>query len=110
VLIVGVEPAGSPVLSGGKPGHHIIEGIGAGFVPAILDRSVVDRIIPVGDEDAIQTARDLARKEGIMAGISSGAALWAGLRLAEDLGPGKKVVVLLPDSSERYMSTALFQE
>jgi cysteine synthase A len=110
VLIVGVEPAGSPVLSGGKPGHHVIEGIGAGFVPATLDRSILDRIITVTDEDAIETARELARKEGIMAGISSGAALWAGLQLARELGPGKKIVVLLPDSSERYMSTALFQE
>jgi cysteine synthase A len=109
-LVVGIEPAGSPVLSGGQPGTHGIQGIGAGFVPAILDRKVIDRIMTVTDEDAIQTAKDLAHKEGIMAGISSGAALWAGLQLAKELGPGKKIVVLLPDSSERYMSTALFRE
>ncbi|MCG7844444.1 MAG: cysteine synthase A, partial [Methanomassiliicoccales archaeon] len=110
VLIIGVEPAGSPVLSGGPPGTHAIQGIGAGFVPAILDINIIDRIITVRDEDAIETARELARKEGVMAGISSGAALWAGLQLARELGPGKKIVVLLPDSSERYMSTALFRE
>jgi cysteine synthase A len=110
IMIVGVEPAASPVLSGGQPGHHEIQGIGAGFVPAILDLNVIDRIIAVTDEDAIKTARDLSRKEGIMAGISSGAALWAGLQLAREMGRGKKIVVLLPDSSERYMSTSLFQE
>jgi cysteine synthase A len=110
VLIVGVEPAGSPVLSGGRAGTHRIQGIGAGFVPAILDRAVIDRIVPVTDEDAMETARELAKEEGIMAGISSGAALWAGLRLAKELGPGKKIVVLLPDSSERYMSTGLFRD
>jgi len=110
VLIVGVEPAGSPVLSGGEPGAHAIQGIGAGFVPATLDLDVVDRIMTVTDEDAIRTAKDLSRKEGIMAGISSGAAVWAALQLAKELGPGKKIVTILPDSSERYMSTALFQE
>ena len=110
VLVVGVEPAGSPVLSGGSPGAHGIQGIGAGFVPMVLDMKLVDRIITVTDEDAIETAKALSTKEGIMAGISSGAALWAGLQLAKELGRGKKVVVLLPDSSERYMSTALFRE
>ncbi len=110
ILITGVEPAGSPVLSGGKSGSHAIQGIGAGFIPKILDLSLVDRIVTVTDEDAVGTARELARKEGIMTGISSGAALWAGLRLAEELGTGKKIVVLFPDSSERYMSTALFRE
>lgn len=110
VLIVGVEPAGSPVLSGGRPGKHAIQGIGAGFVPSILDLKVVDRVVPVTDEDALRTARALARREGIMAGISSGAALWAGLRLSQELEGKRKIAVLLPDSSERYMSTALFQE
>lgn len=110
VMVVGVEPAGSPVLSGGSPGAHGIQGIGAGFVPKVLDMKLVDRIITVTDEDAIETAKALSTKEGIMAGISSGAALWAGLQMAKELGRGKKVVVLLPDSSERYMSTALFRE
>jgi len=110
VLVVGVEPASSPVLSGGSPGAHGIQGIGAGFVPKVLNMKLVDRIITVTDEDAIETAKALSTKEGIMAGISSGAALWAGLQLAKELGRGKKVVVLLPDSSERYMSTALFRE
>ncbi|TFG54776.1 MAG: pyridoxal-phosphate dependent enzyme, partial [Methanomassiliicoccus sp.] len=95
---------------GGSPGAHGIQGIGAGFVPMVLDMKLVDRIITVTDEDAIETAKALSTKEGIMAGISSGAALWAGLQLAKELGRGKKVVVLLPDSSERYMSTALFRE
>ncbi|MCX6650907.1 MAG: cysteine synthase A [Methanomassiliicoccales archaeon] len=110
VLIVGVEPAGSPVLSGGKVGTHEIQGIGAGFVPKVLDMKLVDRIITVSDEEAIDTARALSRQEGIMGGISSGAALFAGMKLANEIGRGKKIVVLLPDSSERYMSTALFRE
>jgi len=110
VTIVGVEPAGSPVLSGGAPGAHALQGIGAGFVPKILNMKLVDRIVTVTDEDAIETAKRLSREEGIMAGISSGAALWAGLQISKDIGRGKKIVVLLPDSSERYMSTALFRE
>lgn len=109
-LVVAVEPAASPVLSGGKPGPHGIQGIGAGFVPKVLDRSVIDRIITVTDDDAKRRARELAKKEGILAGISSGAALHAALRVAEDLGPGKKVVVVLPDLGERYLSTDLFPE
>jgi cysteine synthase A len=110
VLVVAVEPSGSPVLSGGQPGTHAIQGIGAGFVPKVFDRSVVDRIITVKDEDAKETARQLARREGIVAGVSSGAALFAALQIAEELGRGKKVVVVLPDSGERYLSTDLFPE
>jgi len=110
VLIVGVEPAGSPVLSGGKAGPHGIQGIGAGFIPKVLDMKLVDRIITVSDEEAIDTAKALSRQEGIMGGISSGAALFASMKLAKEIGRGKKIVVLLPDSSERYMSTALFRE
>jgi cysteine synthase A len=110
VLIVGVEPAGSPVLSGGKAGPHGIQGIGAGFIPKVLDMKLVDRIITVSDQEAIDTAKALSRQEGIMGGISSGAALFASMKLAKEIGRGKKIAVLLPDSSERYMSTALFRE
>lgn len=110
ILIVGVEPTGSPVLSGGKVGPHGIQGIGAGFVPKVLDMKLVNRIITVSDEEAIETAQALSREEGIMGGISSGAALFAGMKLAKEIGRGKKIVVLLPDSSERYMSTALFRD
>ena len=109
-LLVAVEPARSPVLSGGKPGPHRIQGIGAGFIPAVLDLKMVDRIVQVKDEDAVNTARLLAKGEGILAGISSGAALWAGFEIAKELGKGKKVVVLLPDTGERYLSTDLFDE
>jgi cysteine synthase A len=110
VLIVGVEPSGSPVLSGGKAGPHGIQGIGAGFIPKVLDMKLVDRIITVSDQEAIDTAKALSRQEGIMGGISSGAALFASMKLAKEIGRGKKIAVLLPDSSERYMSTALFRE
>ena len=106
--IVAVEPAASPVLSGGKPGPHKIQGIGAGFVPTVLDLKLLDQIVQVSNEDAAATARLLAKKEGILAGISSGAALFAGLQVAEELGTGKKVVVILPDTGERYLSTGLF--
>ncbi len=109
VQIVGVEPASSPVLTGGRAGAHRIQGIGAGFVPANFDRQVVDRIITVSDEQAIATARLLARREGLLAGISSGAAVWAALQLArEETLRGKMIVVLLPDTGERYLSTALY--
>ncbi len=109
VQIVGVEPASSPVLSGGRAGAHRIQGIGAGFVPANFDRQVVDRIITVPDEQAIATARLLARREGLLAGISSGAAAWAALQLArEESLRGTTIVVLLPDTGERYLSTALY--
>lgn len=109
VQIVGVEPASSPVLTGGRAGAHRIQGIGAGFVPANFDRQVVDRIVTVSDEQAIATARLLARREGLLAGISSGAAVWAALQLArEETLRGKTIVVLLPDTGERYLSTALY--
>jgi len=109
-LVVAVEPKASPVLSGGRPSPHGIQGIGANFVPGNYDRTVVDRIIQVEDDDAKRTARELAKKEGIFAGISSGAALHAGLQVAKEVGPGKKVVVILPDFGERYLSTDLFPE
>ena len=109
VRIVGVEPAGSPVLSGGQPGAHGLQGIGAGFVPKVLDTSVYDRIIPVTEEQAYAAARNLARNEGILVGISSGAALYAALKLAQEPeNQGKTIVVLLPDTGDRYLSTALF--
>ncbi len=109
-MLVAVEPEASPVLSGGNPGPHTIQGIGAGFIPSILDTQLIDRIIQVKDEDAKATARDLAKKEGIFVGTSSGAAVWAALQLAKELGRGKKVVVVAPDFGERYLSTDLFPE
>ncbi|MGQ9600358.1 MAG: cysteine synthase A [Anaerolineae bacterium] len=108
VRIVAVEPADSPVLSGGQPGRHRIQGIGAGFVPDVLNRAVVDEVIPVTNEDAAETARRLAREEGLLVGISSGAAAWAALQVARRLGEGKVVVTVLPDTGERYLSTGLF--
>ncbi len=110
VLIVAVEPAGSPVLSGGNPGRHRIAGIGAGFFPGVLNTKIYDEIIPVTDEDAEETSRRLARVEGILAGISSGAALWAALRVAKRLGKGKRLVVILPDRGDRYLSTGIFNQ
>src|SRR3954470_6528560 len=107
--VVAVEPASSPVLSGGAPGPHRIQGIGAGFVPPVLDRDLVDEVIPVGDEDAIECARALARTEGILAGISCGAALWASLEIARrPESRGARIVTVLPDSGERYVSTPFF--
>ncbi|MGE5554493.1 MAG: cysteine synthase A [Betaproteobacteria bacterium] len=103
-LVVAVEPAASPVLSGGQPGPHKIQGIGAGFIPEVLDRSLLDRIITVTNEDAFQTAADLSRREGLLVGISSGAAVYAALQVAKELGAGKRVVVILPDTGERYLS------
>jgi cysteine synthase A len=108
VRVVAVEPAASPVLSGGQPGPHKIQGIGPGFVPDVLDRAVIDEVLPVTNEDAAATARQLARQEGLLVGISSGAAACAALRVAERLGAGKTVVVVLPDTGERYLSTGLF--
>ncbi|MBE3585447.1 cysteine synthase A [Desulfofundulus thermocisternus] len=106
---VAVEPAASPVLSGGEPGPHKIQGIGAGFVPEVLDRSLLDEIIRVTDEDALHTARRLAREEGLLVGISAGAAAWAAIQVASrPENRGKNVVVLLPDTGERYLSTDLF--
>ncbi len=111
VKIIGLEPKDSPVLKGGKPGPHKIQGIGAGFVPAILDRKVIDEIIAVSNEDAGLYTRRLAREEGIFAGISSGAAIWAALEVAKRKeSEGKVIVVILPDTGERYLSTWLFQE
>lgn len=108
VQIVAVEPAGSPVLSGGQPGPHKIQGIGAGFVPDVVNMDVVDEVITVANEEALETARQLAREEGLLVGISSGAAAFAALQVAERLGDGKTVVVILPDTGERYLSTELF--
>ena len=109
VKIVAVEPASSPVLSGGLPGPHKIQGIGAGFIPQTFDASVADEIIPVGNDDAIRTGRELAREEGLLAGISSGAALFAAKELAKrPENQGKRIVVLLPDTGERYLSTILY--
>ena len=108
IKIIAVEPSSSPVLSGGPPGPHKIQGIGAGFVPAVLNTQIYDEVMQVSDEDAAEAARELAVKEGILAGISSGAALIAAQRVAKRLGIGKKVVVILPDRGERYLSTGLF--
>ncbi|NTW63384.1 MAG: cysteine synthase A [Chlorobiaceae bacterium] len=111
IRVIAVEPADSPVLSGGQPGPHKIQGIGAGFVPAILNRDVIDEIITVSNEDAGRTARLLASSEGILCGISSGAALFAALQAGKKPEmEGKTIVVLLPDSGERYVSTWLFEE
>jgi cysteine synthase A len=111
VRCVAVEPAASPVLSGGKPGPHPIQGIGAGFVPEVLRRDLVDEVIAVASEDAAATARRLARQEGLLCGISSGAATWAALQVAaRPESRGRLVVVVLPDFGERYLSTSLFQE
>ncbi|MDR3212197.1 MAG: cysteine synthase A [Planctomycetota bacterium] len=108
VKIVAVEPDASPVLSGGRPGPHRIQGIGAGFIPKILNRSILDEIIRVTNEDAFITARAVARSEGILTGISAGAALWAGQQIAgRSDSAGKNIVVILPDSGERYLSTQL---
>lgn len=108
IKIIAVEPSGSPVLSSGKSGPHKIQGIGAGFVPQILDRSVIDEIITISNEEAFDTARRIGKLEGILVGISSGAAVFAALRKAGELGIGKRIVALAPDNGERYLSTELF--
>lgn len=111
VKIVAVEPAASPVLSGGQPGPHKIQGIGTGFVPELLRRDLLDEILPVSNEDAFATARKLAAAEGLLCGISSGAALFAATQVAKrEENAGKRIVVLLPDTGERYLSTGLFGE
>lgn len=110
IRIVAAEPAASSVLSGGKAGSHGIQGIGAGFVPEILDASVIDEVIPVADSDAFRCARELGRQEGLLAGISSGAALWAAIQVAKrPENADKTVVTLFPDSGERYLSTGLYK-
>lgn len=109
VQVVVVEPAASPVLSGGAPGPHKIQGIGAGFVPSVLNCAVIDRIITVTNEEAMQTARRLAVDEGLLLGISSGAAVFAALQVARELGDGRRVVTVAPDTGERYLSTELFK-
>ena len=110
VKVVAVEPAGSPVLSEGHAGAHKIQGIGAGFVPDTLDTSVYDEVIAVADEDAFETGRELAAKEGLLVGISSGAAVWAAGKLAQrPENKGKTIVAILPDTGERYLSTAMFK-
>ena len=110
VKVVAVEPAGSPVLSEGHAGAHKIQGIGAGFVPDTLDTSVYDEVVAVADEDAFETGRELAAKEGLLVGISSGAAVWAASQLAQrPENKGKTIVAILPDTGERYLSTAMFK-
>lgn len=109
IEVIAVEPKDSPVLSGGKPGPHKIQGIGAGFVPKVLNTEVYDSIFQVANEDAFDAARKVAREEGVLAGISSGAALYAAIETAKRLGKGKNVLALLPDTGERYFSTALYR-
>ena len=104
IQIIALEPKNSPVLSGGAPGKHKIQGIGAGFVPDVLNRGVVDRVIQVDDQDAWKTSLELAAKEGILGGISTGAACWAAVQVARELGAGKTVVAIFPDTGERYLS------
>lgn len=111
VKIIAVEPTASPVLSGGAPGRHKIQGIGAGFIPDILDRSLIDEVLQVTDDESLETAKQLARKEGISCGISCGAAMAAALKIAaRPESAGKVIVTVLPDSGERYLSTALFAD
>ncbi len=111
VRVIAVEPAKSPLLSGGKAGPHGIQGIGANFIPSVLDTSVYDEVVTVTDEDAYETSRNFGRSEGILVGISSGAALWAAVKQAQKPeNEGKTIVVILPDSGDRYLSTSLFEE
>lgn len=106
IKIVAVEPKRSAVLSGGEPGYHRIQGLGAGFIPQVLNRQVIDEVVPVEDETAWETSLGLAKVEGISVGISSGAACWAAQKIARELGPGKTVVTIFPDSGERYLTSA----
>ena len=104
VKVIAVEPAGSPVLSGGEPGPHKIQGIGAGFIPQVLNRKILDRVIKVTDDEAYQTAKQLSKMEGLLVGISAGANVFASQQVAEELGPGRNVVTVLCDTGERYIS------
>jgi cysteine synthase A len=104
VKVIAVEPAGSPVLSGGEPGPHKIQGIGAGFIPKVLNRAILDRVMTVTDDEAYQTAKQLSKKEGLLVGISAGANVFAAQKVAQELGPGKNVVTVLCDTGERYIS------
>jgi len=104
VKVIAVEPAGSPVLSGGEPGPHKIQGIGAGFIPKVLNRAILDRVMTVTDDEAYQTAKQLSKKEGLLVGISAGANVFASQKVAQELGPGKNVVTILCDTGERYIS------
>ncbi|WP_172257527.1 cysteine synthase A [Saccharibacillus deserti] len=108
VKIYAVEPAASPILAGGKPGPHKIQGIGANFVPDILNQKIYDEILHVENDEAFETARKVAKEEGILSGISSGAAIFAALKVAKELGAGKRVVVIVPSNGERYLSTPLY--
>ncbi|WP_195576886.1 cysteine synthase A [Paenibacillus sp. 1001270B_150601_E10] len=108
VKVVAVEPAASPILSGGKPGPHKIQGIGANFVPEILNREIYDQVITIENDDAFETARRVAKEEGLLVGISSGAAINAALQVAAELGAGKRVIAVVPSNGERYLSTPLF--
>ena len=110
VKIVGVEPETSAVLSGKEPGPHKIQGIGAGFIPEVLNRKVIAEIITISDDDAFHTAKRLAQEEGIFVGISAGAATFAALKVARELGKGKRAVVILPDTGERYFSMEQYFE
>lgn len=108
IKVVAVEPAASPLLSGGSPGGHKIQGIGANFIPEILNREIYDEVITIENEEAFETARRAAKEEGILCGISSGAAIFAALKVAKELGKGKRVVAIIPSNGERYLSTPLF--
>ena len=110
IQVIAVEPARSAVLSGGERGQHQFQGMGPGFIPDNLDRSLIDRVIPVWEEDAFPLARRLAREEGLFVGMSSGAITWAALQVARELGPGKRVAMISPDSGARYLSTSLFTD
>jgi len=104
VIVIAVEPSGSPVLSGGEPGPHKIQGIGAGFIPKVLNRAILDRVMTVSDDEAYQTAKQLSKKEGLLVGISAGANVFAAQKVAQELGAGKNVVTILCDTGERYIS------
>ncbi|MFC5468547.1 cysteine synthase A [Cohnella suwonensis] len=108
IRVVAVEPAASPLLSGGGPGPHKIQGIGANFIPEILNRDIYDQVLTVENEEAFETARTVAKKEGLLVGISSGAAIFAALKVAKELGEGKRVIAVVPSNGERYLSTPLF--